>query len=319
LLVAPLARAQGAKVFRVAWVLTTSPIAELAGPEPSHPITRAFVHEMRALGYAEGRNLVLERRSAEGNPERFAPIFAELLALQPDVIVMAGHAALNRLAKETIRTIPIVIFAMSAPVQLGLVNSLARPGGNITGLTVNAGPEIEAKRLQLLEEAIPRATRVAYLGTHHAWNSAIGQAVRKVAAELGVTLAHAVHRPDDLEATFANVMAQRPHALFASLSAETYGQRGQIVEFARRARLPGIYPYLEMAALGGLLAYGVDVVELGRQGARYVDRILKGAQAGELPINRPTKFDLVINLRSARELGLELPRSVLLRADRTIG
>jgi len=311
-------RARGSRPYRVAWVLTTSPIAELAGPDPVHPITRAFVHEMRALGYVEGRNLVLERRSAEGDPKRFASIFAELLALKPEVIVMAGHEALNRLAKESFKTIPVVIFAMSGPVELGLVDSLARPGGNITGLTVNVSPEIEAKRLQLLKEVVPRAVRIIYLGTHQAWDSPIGRAVRKVAAELSVTLVHAEHRPDGLEATFANVTAQRPDALFASLSAETYGQRAQIVDFARAARLPGIYPYLEMAALGGLMAYGVNVVDLGRRAAHYVDRILTGANPGELPIDRPTKFDLVVNVKTARELGLTLPQSMLLRADRAI-
>jgi len=311
-------RAQDARVYRVAWVLTTSPIAELAGPDPIHPITRAFVHEMRALGYVEGRNLILERRSAEGDPARFAPILAELRSLRCDVIVMAGHGALNHLAKEMVRDIPVVIYAMGQPVQMGLVASLAKPGGNITGLTVNSGPENEAKRLQLLKEALPRATRVAYLCTRGSWDEPIARAVREVAENLGVTLSFAEHRPGDLKVTFAGVLAHNPDALFASLSAETYGQREQIVEFSRRARLPGIYPYLEMAGLGGLLAYGINVVELGRQGAHYVDKILKGAKPGELPIDRPTKFDLIVNLKSARELGLELPTSILLRADRTI-
>lgn len=319
LLAAPFARAQSTRVFRVAWVLTTSPIAELAGPDPAHPITRAFVHELRALGYVEGRNLALERRSAEGNPKRFAPILAELVALKPDAIVMAGQGALNRAAKEATETIPIVIFAVSRPVESGLVDSLARPGGNITGLTVNSGPENEAKRLQLLKEAVPYAARVVYLGTDETWNNLIGQAVRAAAAGLGVELLHAEHRPADLNATFAAVRSKHPDALFASLSAETYGQRQRIADFARRARLPGVYPYLEMATLGGLLAYGVNVVELGRRAAHYVDKILHGANPGELPIDRPTKFDLVVNLRTAREIGLTLPPSILLRADGTIG
>jgi len=305
-------------VYRVAWVLTTSPIRELAGPDPIHPITRAFVHEMRALGYVEGRNLILERRSAEGDPSRFATILGELRGLRPNVIVMAGQPGLNRLAKQMIRDIPIVIFSMGQPVDAGLVDSLARPGGNMTGLTVNSGPENEAKRLQLLKEALPRAARIAYLSARESWSNPIGQAVREVAATLGVTLVHAEHHPGDLEATFAGVTARAPDALFASLSAETYGQRDQIVAFARRAHLPGIYPYLEMAARGGLLAYGVNVVELGRRAAHYVDRIVKGANPGELPIDRPTKFDLIVNLKAAQELGLELPPSILLRADRTI-
>lgn len=305
-------------MYRVAWLLTTSPITELAGPDPIHPITRAFVHEMRALGYLEGRNLVLERRSAQGNPERFEPILAELNDLRCDVIVMAGHRGLNLLAKEKIRSIPVVVFAMGQPVEIGLVDSLAQPGGNITGLTVNSGPEIEAKRLQLLKEVAPRLGRVAYLGTPQAWAGSIGRAARGAAAELGVELLHVEHIPENLERTFATVADGRFDALFASLSAETYGQRRQIIDFALRARLPAVYPYLEMAALGGLMAYGVDVVDLGRRSAHYVDKILHGANPGQLPIDRPTKFELVVNLRTARKIGLALPPSILVRADRAI-
>ena len=318
LLATPLARAQGSRTYRVAWVLTTSPIAELAGPDPIHPITRAFVHEMRALGYVEGRNLILERRSAEGNPALFAPILAELRDLRCDVIVTAGQGQLNLLTKEMIRTIPVVVFAMGQPVEIGLIDNLARPGANITGLTVNSGPENEAKRLQLLKEAVPRLARVAYLGTDPAWDGPSGQAARGAAAELGVDLRHVRHTPNDLERTFAALGGGHFDGLFASLSAETYGQRHQIIDFALRARLPAIYPYLQMAVLGGLMAYGVNVVDLGRRSAHYVDRILQGENPAEMPIDRPTKFDLVVNLRTAREIGLELPPSILLRADRTI-
>jgi len=319
LVATPFARAQqSGKLYRVAYVLTTSPIAEMAGPEPAHPIVRAFLRELRALGYVEGGNLVLERRSAEGDPKRFAPILAELIGLKTDVIVMAGHAALNRLAKETIKTIPIVVMGLSNPVEGGLVASLARPGGNITGLTVNSGPENEAKRLQLLKEAIPGVVRVAYLGTQGAWNNSIGQAVRGVAPSFGVQLLHVEHMPADLKSTFAALAAGHVDAFFASLSAEVYGQREQIVDFARSARLPGVYPYLEMAAMGGLMAYGVDVADLGRRAAHYVDKILKGAKPGDMPIERPTKFNLVINLKTAEALGISIPQSILLRADRVI-
>ena len=319
LLAAPLARAQPAgKVYRVAWFLTTSPLAELAGPEPAHPITRAFVQELRALGYVEGRNLVLERRSAEGDPGRYAPIMAELIALRADVIVLPGHLPLNRLAKTMTKTIPIVIFGMGSPVDRGLVDSLAHPGGNITGTTVSSGPENEAKRLQLLKEAIPGVVRVAYLGTREVWDNPIGHAVRGVAPSLGVQLLHAEHKPGDLEATFAVIARERPDALFASISAETYAQREQIVDFARKLRLPGVYPYLEMAAMGGLIVYGVDVVNLGRRAADYVDKILKGAKPGDLPIEQPTKFNLVINMKTAKAIGATIPQSVLLRADEVI-
>ncbi|MGA8050378.1 MAG: ABC transporter substrate-binding protein [Burkholderiales bacterium] len=315
----PLARAQPAgKVYRVAWFLTTSPLAELQGPEPTHPITRAFVQELRALGYVEGRNLVLERRSAEGDPRRYAPIMTELIALKTDVIVLPGHLPLNRLAQKMTTTIPIVVFAMGSPVNSGLVDSLAYPGGNITGTTVSSGPENEAKRLQLLKETLPGIVRVAYLGTREAWDNAIGQAVRNVAPSLAMQLLHAEHKPGDLEATFAAIIRERPDALFASISAETYAQRQQIVDFARKLRLPGVYPYLEMAAMGGLMAYGVDVVDLGRRAADYVDKILKGSKPGNLPIAQPTKFNLVLNLKTAKALGLTIPQTMLLRADEVI-
>lgn len=303
---------------RVAWVLTLSPIAELAGAEPTHPITRAFVRELRALGYVEGENLAFERRSAEGDPTRFAGILAELLKLDAEVIVLPGHGELNRLAKQMTKSVPIVVFAMNQPAESGLVDSLARPGGNITGLTVNSGPENEAKRLQLLKEAIPGVARVAYLGTGEAWDNPIGRAVRQAAASMGVALVHALHAPGDLQGTFAALSSRRPQALFASLSAETYGQRRQIAEFATSARLPGIFPYLEMASMGGLMAYGVDVVDLGRRAAHYVDKILKGARPGDLAIERPSKFALVVNLAVARRLGIAISRPLLLRADTVI-
>lgn len=314
----PLCSRPAGQVHRVAWLLTTSPAAELAGPEPAHPILAAFIHELRVLGYAEGRNLVLERRTAEGRVERYKPLVDEVVRSGNEVIVMAGNRELNQRAKEVTQTVPIVIFGMSQPVKMGLVASLARPGGNITGTTVDSGPENEAKRLQLLKEALPVARRVAYLSTDDVWEGPISSAVRGVAPSLGVTLVHARHLPADLEATFSGVASLHADALFASLSAQTYGHREQIVRFALTAKLPGIYPYLPMAGMGGLLAYGVNVNDLGRQAAHYVDKILKGAKPGELPIEQPAKFDLVLNLRTAKKLGIAIPAAVLARADRVI-
>ena len=320
LLVAPCAaRAQRTeKVHRVAWVLTTSPIAELTGPEPTHPITQAFVHELRARGYIEGKNLVLERRSAEGDPRRFAPILAELVRLNTDVIVMAGHGALNKLAEQTIKTVPIVIFAMAQPVKYGLVSSLARPGGNITGLTVNSGPEIEAKRLQLLKEILPSVSRVAYLAPNAMLGSPQAKAVQSAALSLHIELVHVEHVAANLDATFSALRGVRADALFVALSAPAYGHRQQIVEFAHEVSLPGSYPYLVMAQMGGLMAYGIDVVDLGRRAAQYVDKILRGSKPGDLPIERPTKFNLVINIKTAKALGITISPSIMLRADQVI-
>jgi len=303
--------------YRVAWVLLVSPIAELKGPDPAHPITRAFVHELRRLGYEEGRNLVLERRSAEGQPQRYAQIIRELVDLDVDVIVSAG-GRVNTQAKAVTRTVPIVIFAMGQPVEYGLVSSLAHPGGNITGLTVSVGADTEAKRLDLLKEALPGVSRVAYFLPRGYLESEYGKAVRSAAARLQVELVPVVHRADDLEASLAAVRKVGADALFVALSPEAYGQRDQIVAFARSARLPAMVPYAQMVDAGALMGYGIDVADLGRRAAHYVDRILKGARPGDLPVERPSKFNFVINMRTARALGVAIPQSVLLRADRVI-
>ncbi len=320
LLAAPrTARAQRAeKMHRVAWVLTVSPVAELAGPDPAHPITRAFVHELRALGYEEGRNLILDRRSAEGQPERYAEIIKEMVRLDADVIVSAGNSGLNRQAKAVTNTVPIVIFGMNNPDKAGLVASLARPGGNITGVSVNIGAETEAKRLQLLKEALPSASRVAYLGPKAALDTPYAKAAQSVAPSLGIELVPVEHVVANLDATFAAVKSARADALFVALSAVAYGQRQQIVEFARSARLPAMFPYLVMVGMGGLMGYGIDVVDLGRRAAHYVDKILKGAKPGDLPIEQPTKFNLVINMKTAKALGITFPPSILIRADKVI-
>lgn len=318
-LLAPrLARAQPrSKTHRVGWVLLVSPIAELQGPDPAHPITRAFVHELRALGYVEGRNLILERRSAEGRSGRYAGIVAELVQGGADVIVSAGQAA-NKQLRQVTTTVPIVIFAMSNPVENGLVSSLARPGGNITGLTVDVSPETEAKRLQILKEALPSASRVVYLSPEVNANSLNWEAVRLAAAELRMTMVYVDHVASNLDATFGAIRRAKADALFVALSAEAYGQRNQLVQFVRNARMPAMFPYLVMVTMGGLMGYGVDVVDLGRRAAHYVDKILKGAKPADLPVERPSKFNFHINLQAAKALNLTIPPSTLLRADRVI-
>jgi len=315
---APLVHArQAAAPYRVGWVLLVSPISELTGPDPTHPITRAFVHELRRLGYKEGRNLILERRSAEGRPERYAEILRELVHLDVDVIVSAGDRV-NVQAKAVTSTVPIVIFAMGQPVTSGLVSSLAHPGGNITGLTVSVGAETEAKRLELLKEALPSVSRVAYFLPSGYLESEYGKAVRSAAERLHIELVAVEHIANKLDASFANVRKVGADALFVALSPVAYGQRQQIVEFASRARLPSMVPYTQMVETGALMGYGIDVVDLGRRAAHYVDKILKGAKPGELPVERPTKFNFAVNMGTARELGITIPQSVLLRADRVI-
>jgi putative ABC transport system substrate-binding protein len=317
--VALLAAAQDAqRPHRVAAIFTTTPVAEMAGPDPDHPTMRGFVHELRALGYVEGRNLVIERRSAEGRPETYPSIIAELIRLRTDVIVTAGGSALFKQVKGMWDGVPVVMLGGDDPVPHGLAASLAHPGGNLTGLLVVTGPQHAAKRLQLLKEAVPTLSRVAYLSTRGVWEGPISRAIRDAAPALGIELLHAEHRPVDLDATFAAIERMRPDALFVSLGAESFGQRKQILRFATQARLPASYPYTPMVEEGGLMSYSVAVSALGRGAARYVDKILRGARPGDLPIEAPTRFELVINLRTARELGLTIPQSLFLQADRVI-
>ncbi len=322
LLLAPLpAEAQPTgKVYRVALILTTSPVSEMAGPEPVHPLARAFVHGLRILGYVEGQKLILERRSAEGRFERLGDIVADLVRLKADVIVTVTNAT-TLAAKAVTTTVPIVMLGSRDPVGAGLVQSLARPGGNITGLTGTAGPELEAKRLQLLREALPGISRVAFFASKgdNEWESAGGQSVRAAANTLGLTLLQAEYMPHAYSDAFALIRRLRAAALFVGgASGAAYADRALIVEFATQARLPSTFWYREAVELGGLMSYGVSVPDLFRRAATYVDKILKGAKPADLPVEQPTKFDLVINMKTAKALGLTIPPSLLLRADEVI-
>jgi putative ABC transport system substrate-binding protein len=271
---------------------------------------------LRALGYVEGQNLVLERRSAEGRFERFGEIVAELVSRKVDVIVTVSSMA-NEVKRVT-NTVPIVMATSVDPVGGGIVASLARPGGNITGLTTNPGPEFGAKQLQLLKEALPDASRVAFLGLANDWESHEGKAVRAAARTLGVTLVHAEHTPIHYADAFALITRDRPDALFVTRNSANYANRQLIADFAVERRMPGMYPYREFVAAGGLMSYGVSVPDLFRRAAGYVDKILKGAKPADLPVEQPTKFELVINLKTAKALRLTIPPALLARADEVI-
>src|SRR5262245_60946138 len=320
-LFAPLAAEgqQGGKVHRVGVIATTSPVAELAGPEPVNPAVRAFVQGLRALGYVEGRNLILERRSAEGRFERFGGIITELVRLKADVIVTPGDP-LSKVAKGITTTVPIVMASSANPVGEGLVQSLARPGGNITGLTTSVGPEIEAKRLEFLKAMVPGVSRVAYLGSREdkEWEGPRGQSVRTAAQTIGVTLVPAEFMPHQYTEAFALISRGRAEAVLVSPSATAYADRAVIVDLVFRARLPSIFYYQESVELGGLMSYGVNLADVWRRAAGYVDKILKGAKPADLPVEQPTKFELVINLKTAKALGLTIPQSLLVRADEII-
>jgi ABC-type uncharacterized transport system substrate-binding protein len=307
------------KVYRIGLIAAAQPVSEMAGPEPVSPSWRALVQGLRALGYLEGQNLILERRSAEGRYERFSDIVAELVRLKADVIV-TGSTQLAQTAKAVTTAVPIVMAVSVDPVSEGVVQSLARPGGNITGLTSVVGPEIEGKRLELLRAMLPSVSRVAYLGSQENkdWERPWGQSVRTAAQALGVSLVLAEHTPGQYTDAFARISRARAEALFVSASPPAYADRGLIVDFATRTRLPSSFGWREAVELGGLMSYGVTLADNFRRAATYVDKILKGAKPADLPVEQPTKFELVINLKTAKALGLTIPQTLLLRADQVI-
>jgi putative ABC transport system substrate-binding protein len=315
--VAPEAQHAG-KAYRVGIIFAVSPVVEMAGPEPAHPAMRAFVHGLREQGLVEGHNLALERRSAEGRYERFAEIVAELVRLKIDVIVTTGNTMAAR-AKEVTSTVPLVMAAVMNPIEQGLVQGLARPGGNVTGLSLDAGPELEAKRLALLKETVPGAKRVAFLGQKRRdWATSIGESVRVGARALGLELFLAEPSPNDYVGAFALIERERPDAVFVAAAPAHYVDRRVIAGFMLRAKLPSVHASRAAVEVGALMSYAADGNDHFRRAARYVHKILHGAKAGDLPVEQPTKFELVINLKTARALGLTIPQSVLLQADSVI-
>jgi len=306
---------QTAKVARVAYVVTTSPVSEMTGPDPRHPLTRDLLKALGALGWIEGRNLILERRSAEGRFERFGDILRELVGLPCDVIVTTG-ATMTEEALRITQTIPIVFTALD-PIVLGFVTSLARPNRNITGV-MGAGPEFEGKRLELLRQALPKARRVAVLTSANNWNSAYGEALRDAANRLGMNLLYTESGPSDYSRAFASITRQRAEAIYVAAGPYLFADRHHLIEFAATNRLPTMFVDREYVAAGGLMSYGSNFTEQFRHAAEYVAKILKGARPGDLPVEQPTKFGLVINRKTAKALGLTIPQSLLLRADEII-
>jgi len=314
LLAVPTAYAQQAeRRLRIGWFSPALSEAELVGSSPSYA---GFVAEMHTLGYAPA-TFEFEIVSGEGRAEKYAEAAAALARRKPDVIVTQGSQATVAIKKAT-STIPVVMSAAADPVKYGLVVSLARPGGNVTGVSADAGPEIESKRLQLLKEVVPGINRVSCLATTWIWEGPLGRELQRSGKVLRLQTEFAQLTPADLPATFDRIKAQRPDALFVMLAPDVYGVRRHITEFALSARLPTAAPYSEMAAAGSLLSYGFNLPELGRLTARYVAKILKGAKPAELPVQLPNKFELVINTKTATTLGLKIPHSILIRADRVI-
>jgi len=277
-----------------------------------------FQHSMRELGYIDGRDVVFEIRDMEGRYELLDKMALDLVRLNVSVIVAAFPAAVLS-AKRATTTIPIVMVNTPDPVELGLVASLARPGGNITGLST-LSVDISIKQLELLREAIPRLSRVALLWNPDSpWHRLAVKNVQARGASLGIQLqAVAARRPEAFESVFRAMAAERAQAVLILADPMLFAQRQRLAELALAQRLPVMGNVLGYAESGSLMSYWADRTELARRSASYVDRILKGAKAGELPIEQPTKFEFVINLKTARQLGLAIPQPVLIRADRVI-
>jgi putative ABC transport system substrate-binding protein len=314
LLLAPCSSVQAqqpTKIPRIGFLLASSPSANAARID-------AFRQGLRELGYVEGKSIVIEWRYAEGKLDRLPALAAELVRLKVDVIVTAA-SSITRAAKEATSTIPIVMASDPDPVSNGFVASLARPGGNITGLSTLA-PELSGKRLELLKEIVPRLSRIAVLGTSTNPGNAQQLKETELAAEaFGMQRQYLdILGPKDIETAFREVSKGHADAVLVLVSPVLNSRRKQIVDLAIKNRLPAIYYAPEWLEDGGLMTYGVSYTDLYRRAAAYVDKILKGAKPADLPVEQPTKFELVINLKAAKQIGLTIPQSVLYRADKVI-
>ena len=306
------AQAQPGKIARIGHVFASTPAATALNVE-------AFRQGMRELGHVEGKNFVLELRYGEGKAERFPEIARELEGLKLDMIVAATDVVIAAVKRET-QTIPIVMASSNDPVATGLVASLARPGGNVTGLSL-ISPELSGKRLELLGEVVPGLSRVAFL-----WNPDVRggvldynqteAAVRSLRLQLQSV---EVSRSEDLDRALSAITKERAQALIVPpANPVAFGNRDRIASFAQKNKLPSVYAQREYVDADGLMSYGPSTPDMHRRAATYVDRILKGAKPADLPVEQPKKFELIVNLKSAKQIGLIIPPNVLARADRVI-
>jgi len=308
------AGAQPARKIHRVGILGTAAASDLTGPQPRAPTTLAFLRGMREQGYVYGEHFVTEVRGADGKLERFPGLAAELVGLQVDVIVAPGPAL--PALKQATSTIPIVMAAASDPVGSGYVQNLNRPGGNVTGLSLQS-VETMGKRLELLKEIIPGASPVAVLWDRS--NFLFWPAAEAAARGRGwKLLSLEVGDAGQIEAAFKVATDARAGALLVDAGGVLFPQRRRVAELAARNRLPAMYELRPYVEAGGLISYGTDINDIWRRAAVFVDRILKGAKPGDLPVEQPTKFELVINMKAAKALDLTIPQSLLLRADEVI-
>ena len=305
---------QPKKVPRIGYLSASDPARESARFE-------AIRQALRERGYIDGQNIASEYRYAEGKRERLPELAAELVRLKVDIIVAAGPNRTIQAAKDATKTIPIVMVGQgSDPVETGLVESLARPGGNVTGVT-NLGTELGGKRLELLKKAVPKVARVAVLYDPVTPSnvSDVKEVLPVAARELGLTIQPwEVRAADDFERVLAALNKQLPDGLYALPGTLVFFNGKRIADFALKSRLPSMHNYREAVDAGGLMYYGADQADSYRRVAYFVDRILKGAKPADLPVEQPTKFELVINLKTAKQIGVTIPQSLLYRADKVI-
>ena len=313
-----LARAQSARKTspRIGFIFSNTPQADLDGPHPASPYLRAFLDQLRELGWVDGRNITVERRTADGQLGRYVDLARELMALRVNVIVVSGTGGVFKV-REVNDTVPIVMAGgiAEALFSAGVAKSLARPGGTVTGFTT-AIPGLEDKRLQLLKEAVPGASRVAYLGA----TAPLPSRTEAAARALNVTVvAVETATADGLDKAFGEVKRARADAVLAVWGPQFFwSARQRISDLATQHRLPAIYWDRAFTDVGGLISYGPDYLDIDRRAAFHVDKILKGIKPGDIPIEQPAKFELVVNLKTARTLALTIPPSFVERADRLI-
>jgi putative tryptophan/tyrosine transport system substrate-binding protein len=304
---------QSKKVPRIGYLTPLDPARESARAE-------AIRLSLRELGYIEGQNIAIDYRYGEGKREQFPELAAELVRLKVDIILVTGGDPLIRAAKNATKTIPIVIMGSGIdPVEAGYVKSLARPGGNVTGLT-NLSTELGGKRLELFKEAVPKLARVAALYNSATPNNVIElKEVQTAARALGLTVrSWEVRAADGFARVFAALNKERPDGLYVPGGPLMYANQKRTIGFALKSRLPSVYNRREDVEAGGLMYYGADRMDIYRRAATYVDKILKGRKPADLPVEQPTKFEFIINLKTAKQIGLTIPPNVLARADKVI-
>jgi putative ABC transport system substrate-binding protein len=306
---------QTGKVYRIAFAHPTVPVADINPASKGSFVIPAVFEELTRLGYVEGRNILIERYSGEGRAAHYPDLVRQIVSRNPDLIIAISSPFVLDVKAAT-STIPVVgIFG--EPIERGIVSSLARPGGNITGISVDVGEDQWPKRVQLLKEAVPHISRLGLLGRQERFSAGVREALKTSVSIVGPPLERAIDE-QEYQRVFAALAQEGAEGLVVSDEPENTTYRGLIVELAAKGRLPTIYVYRQFVETGGLMSYGIDIADIGHRMADIADKILKGAKPADIPIFQPTHFELIINLKTAKTLGIELPPLLVARADNVI-